>query len=151
MARMHSGARGKAGSKRPPSKAVPEWVEVSAKDVEELVVNLTNQGKSSAEIGMILRDTHGIPRVKNITGKSITDIQKENELLPEIPEDLLNLIKKSVELKKHLSENKKDYKAQRGDQLTISKIRRLVKYYTTNGRLPKSWRFSEETAALLVK
>jgi small subunit ribosomal protein S15 len=138
-------------SKKPASKKAPSWVELKPQGAIEAIINLANAGHSQSEIGSMMRDQYGVPDVKALTGKGIQEILQENKLLPEIPEDLLNLIKKSVALKTHLERNKKDFTAKRGYQLTVSKIRRLVKYYKGKGRLPKQWRFSDETAALLVK
>ena len=151
MARMHSGDKGKSKSSRPPARKAPDWVELKPKGVEEAVVNLANAGHSQSEIGSMLRDQYGVPDIKTVAGKGVEQILKENKLLPDIPEDLMNLIRKSVTLRKHMEPNRKDFTAKRGLQLTVSKIRRLVKYYKAEKRLPKTWRYSEETAALLVK
>ena len=151
MARMHSGDKGKSGSKRPASKEKPSWVELKPKEVEEAIVNLANAGHSQSEIGSMLRDQYGVPSVKAVTGKTIGAILEENKLLADIPEDLMNLIRKSVMLQKHSAKNKKDFTAKHGFQLTVSKIRRLVNYNKKKGKLPSTWRYSEETAALLVK
>jgi small subunit ribosomal protein S15 len=151
LSRMHSGKKGKSGSSAPPSKQSPGWVEYKPKEIEEAIVSLSNAGHSASEIGMILRDQYGVPNVKELTGKKIEGILEKHELLPDVPQDLLNLIKKSVALQKHSSENKKDFTAKRGYQLTVSKIRRLVKYYHKKGKLPKEWRYTAEKAALLVK
>ncbi len=151
MARMHSGSKGKSRSSKPPAKKAPSWVELKPKEIEEAVINLANAGHSQSEIGGMLRDQYGVPDIKAVTGKKIEQILEEHKLLPEIPEDLMNLIRKSVMLKTHMETNKKDYTAKRGYQLTVSKIRRLAKYNKGKKRLPKTWRYSEDTAALLVK
>ncbi len=151
MARMHSRKKGKSGSKKPASKENPKWVEFSAEEITEAIVNLANSGHSPSEIGLVLRDQYGVPDIKAATGKSVQQILREKELLDEIPEDLMNLVKRSVHLREHMAENTKDYSAKRGYQLTVSKIRRLVKYYKTRKRLPADWRYSEETAELLAK
>ncbi|MCX6804269.1 MAG: 30S ribosomal protein S15, partial [Candidatus Diapherotrites archaeon] len=75
----------------------------------------------------------------------------ENKLLGEMPEDLLNLIRRSVTLYNHMHKNSKDYTAKHGYELTVSKIRRLVKYYARKDRIPEGWTYSSEQAALLVK
>jgi len=151
MGRMHSGARGKSGSKAPVSKKSPNWVDYDEKEAEALVVELANSGLTASEIGMTLRDQYGIPSIKNLTGKKIEQILSKHKLLTDIPRDLLNLIKRSVVLQKHIAENNKDQSAKRGYILTVSKIRRLTDYYTRRGKLDKNWRYSEEKAALLVK
>lgn len=100
---------------------------------------------------MLLRDQHNVPKTKIVIDKTISQVLKERDLEPEIPEDLMALIRRVVSLDLHLQKNKKDYSAKRGYQLTVSKIRRLVEYYHNTNRLPKKWRYSIETARLLVK
>jgi len=99
MARLHTHAKGKSGSKKPISKTLPGWLDYSSKEVEAIVVKLAKQGKSSAEIGLTLRDTYGIPDIKMATKKKITQIMKENELAPKEPEDLANLRKRAKQLR----------------------------------------------------
>ena len=151
MARMHSGSKGKSGSSPPITKDSPTWVEYKPKEVEELLVNFANSGMTPSEIGMTLRDQYGIPSVKKLTGMTIEKILAKHNLQSDIPRDLLNLIGKSVKLQKHMSENKKDMTSKRGYILTVSKIRRLSKYYIRKGKLDKTWRYTPEKAALLVK
>lgn len=144
MARMHSRARGKSGSKRPANRTVPAWVKYKEKEVELLIVKYAKEGKKASQIGMFLRDEYGIPDVKALIGKSVSAVLKEKKLLAEIPEDLLALMRKSVLLKKHLEDNHKDVSAKRGLQLTDSKIRRLIKYYKASKRLPSDWSYNED-------
>ena len=151
MARMHSRKKGKSGSKHPPRMSPPPWVEYKKEEVEALVVKLGKEGVSSSLIGLILRDQYGIPDVKLITGKKITEILEDNGMKPKYPEDLLNLIRKAVRIRKHLEENKKDYHSKRGLELTESKIKRLVKYYRRTKKLPEDWRYDPEKAALIVR
>lgn len=132
-------------------KQRPEWVEYKPEELGEAIINMANAGHTAAEIGMMLRDQYGVPSFKKLSGKTIEDLLAEHNLLPEVPRDLLNLIRKSVNLQKHMAENRKDFTAKRGYQLTVSKIRRLVGYYHKKGKLPSGWRYTPETAALLVK
>ena len=142
---------GKHGSKKPPVKRVPKWVKYKKAEVEELVVKLAKEGYTSARIGIILRDQYGIPDVKTITGKSISRIMKEHKVYPEIPEDLLSLLKKAVRLREHLEKHKKDKHSKRGLELLEYKIRKLGKYYVRKGILPKDWKYSPEEAKLIVQ
>ncbi len=151
MARMHARKRGKSGSDRPVVKENPEWVEADTNKVTELVVKLAKQGKSSSEIGTELRDQYGIPDQKLITGKSITDIMKEKDVYPDLPEDLLDLMEKAVNLHEHMERNNKDASNKRGLQLVESKIRRLAKYYIREGVLPEGWKYSRERAEMLTQ
>ncbi len=150
MARMHSRKKGKSSSKKPLQKKKYPWLRYDAKEIEELIVKLAKENNPPSKIGLILRDSYGIPCVKDIIGKSITKVLQENNLLPEIPEDLQALIVKEVKILKHLEKNKKDTTAKRGLQLTESKIHRLVKYYKRTGRLPQDWKYDINIAKLLV-
>lgn len=149
MAKMHSRKKGKAGSKRPPVPA--KWVEYKDKEVESLVIKLYKSGLKTADIGRILRDQYGIPSVKSITNKTISEILEENNLLPKIPEDLFNLLVKAVRLRDHLAKNKKDYTSKHGLELLESKIRRLIKYYVREKRLPEGFTYEPEKAKLLIE
>lgn len=151
MARMHSRARGKSGSTHPIKKTTPGWVQYKAKEVELLVVKYAKEGKKPSQIGMFLRDEYGIPDVKILTTKSISQILEEKKLSLEIPEDLLALIRKSVLLRKHMEDNKKDVSAKRGLQLTDSKIRRLAKYYKASKKLPATWKYDPEKVKILAQ
>jgi len=151
MARMHSRAKGKSRSTKPSRRFVPGWLKYKPREVELLVVKYAKEGKNSSQIGLYLRDEYGIPDVKLVTKKSITQILKEKKLLKEIPEDLMALIRKAVLIRKHLADNKKDMPAKRGLQLTESKIKRLTKYYKKKGRLPLTWRYDPERIKLVVE
>ncbi len=127
------------------------WVEYSTEEIEEIILKLRKEGKSASVIGVILRDQYGIPDVKSVTGMKITHILDKHGQTEEYPEDLMNLIRKAVNIRDHLSENPKDLHTKRGLQLVESRIRRLVKYYTKEGVLPEGWRYEPKQAALLVK
>ncbi|MFA5125730.1 MAG: 30S ribosomal protein S15 [archaeon] len=124
---------------------------LSRAELEEQVVSLANAGHSPSKIGLILRDEHEIKNFSEETGKTIQQVLRENELMGKIPEDLLNLIRRSVVLSNHLEKNHKDYSAKHGYELTVSKIRRLTKYYSKKNRIPEGWHYTPEEAALLVK
>lgn len=148
---MHTRKRGRAGSKKPSTKTAPKWVRYKKDEIEKLVLKLTNEGNSSAKIGLILRDQFGIPSVKLITGKNISQIMKENKVYPKYPEDLFNLLKQAINLRKHLEKNKRDYTSKRGLELIESKIRRVGKYYVKIGALPEDWQYDPEQAKLLIQ
>ena len=151
MARMHSRKRGKSGSKKPIKPSVPTWIRYKEKEIELLIVKLSKEGHSPSEIGIILRDTYGIPDEKRVTGKKITKILKERNLQTKLPEDLTALIKKAIKIIKHKEENKKDQTAKRGLQLTESKIKRLTKYYKKTGRLSSEWKYDPKKVRLLME
>ena len=144
MARMYSGKRGKAGSKKPETNTPKPWLTYTGAEVEQLVIKFAKLGKSSAVIGLMLRDSYGIPSVKALTKKSVYKIIKEHKLAHEIPEVLLSLIKKEIQLSKHLDKNKHDMPSRRGLLLTQSRIRRMTKYYIRTKVLPNKWNYSKE-------
>ncbi|MFH1770360.1 MAG: 30S ribosomal protein S15 [archaeon] len=151
MARMHSRKRGKAGSTKPAKKEIPSWVKYKSKEVELLVVKYAKEGLTPSRIGIRLRDTYGIPDVKMIVKKSISEILGDRKLLHELPEDLLALIKRSIQIRKHLVENIHDYPAKRGLQLTDAKINRLIKYYKRSGRIAVTWKFDPKRASFYLE
>jgi hypothetical protein len=58
-------------------------------------------------LGVILRDSHGVAQVRWVTGNKIVRILKSKGIAPEIPEDLYHLIKKAVNIRKHLERSRK--------------------------------------------
>jgi len=151
MARMHSRKKGKSGSKKPLNDKAPNWERYEKKEVELLIVKLAKEGKTSAQIGTILRDSYGIPNAKQITKNSITKTLAENKVSTKLPEDMIALIKREIIILNHLEENKHDQPSKRGAQLTESKIKRLAKYYKKHNRIPQTWRFSRENIKLLLE
>jgi len=123
----------------------------SASEVEEFVAKLAKEGHSTSEIGILLRDQHGVPSVKQVTGKSIAQILSAQGVETGLPEDLVNLIKKAVMLHKHIEKNKDDQPSRRSLGVVEARIQKLAKYYVKNGKLPKDWRYESERAALLVR
>ena len=150
MAKMHSKKKGKSRSKRPLRTSPPTWSEYSREEVTDLVLRYRKEEYTPSIIGIMLRDRHGIPSVKLATGKKITQILQEQDEASDLPEDLTNLMRQAVNLRKHLEENPKDKHSRRGLQLCESKIRRLVKYYRGK-KLPEKWRYEPDRAELLVR
>jgi len=151
LARIYSGRKGRHGSKKPPVKIFPRWVKLKKGQVEDLVEELAKQRLSSGQIGTILRDQYGIPDVKTITGKTISKIMRQKKLYPELPEDMLKLLTKAVNIRVHLERNKADKHSLHGLENLESKIRRLGKYYSRKGILPADWKYSPEKAKLIVQ
>ena len=131
--------------------ARPEWIAYTNEEIEEFIVKFKREGKSASQIGVILRDQYGIPSVKEVTGEKITQILKRNGQAEDYPEDLMNLIRRAVNIRDHLEENPKDLHGKRGLTIIESRIRRLGRYYAANGQLPEGWRYDPTKAALLVK
>lgn len=151
MARRFSRRKGQAGSTKPSKLTKPNWVRYSKEEVEMLVLKLAKEGYTPSQIGLHLRDSYGIPNVKIITKKQINQILKEKKFAAKIPEDLASLMKRVIQLQKHLEKNHKDEVAFRGLTLTESKINSLVKYYKKHNVLPKEWKYDRANVALLLR
>jgi small subunit ribosomal protein S15 len=147
---MHSRKKGKSGSTRPARLEKPVWVELSAEEVENEVVKLARKGYSKSRIGVLLRDSYGIPLVRVVTGKTISQILEENDIKTPIPEDLTDLIKKALNLRKHMETNHKDLESRKGLQRTESKIFRLIKYYKKKNVLAKDFKYDVEKIRTII-
>ncbi|MBN1389846.1 MAG: 30S ribosomal protein S15 [Candidatus Thermoplasmatota archaeon] len=150
MARMHARRRGRSSSTKPFRTKKPEWLEVDRKEILDLILELYRKGLSTSQIGIELRDVHGIPDVKTALGTSMYDIIKEGGEKMDYPEDIMNLMRKAVRMHRHMSVNHKDVHNLRSLQLTEAKIRRLGRYYSKMGVLPDRWSYRLEKAKLIV-
>jgi len=140
--------KGRSHPIRPVGKRAPGWCKYQPDEVVALVVKLAREGNPPSKIGVILRDQYGIPLVKLITGKSVTEILKENGLAPKMPEDLENLLRRAARITAHLQKNRKDKHNKRALQLTESKIHRLSEYYKKRGVLPPNWKYKAAIASI---
>ncbi|KAK6582300.1 hypothetical protein PZA11_004708 [Diplocarpon coronariae] len=157
MGRLHSNGKGISASAIPYSRTPPSWLKTSPEQVVDQICKLAKKGATPSQIGVVLRDSHGIAQVKVVTGNKILRILKSNgtvstSLAPEIPEDLYMLIKKrqAVAVRKHLERNRKDKDSKFRLILIESRIHRLSRYYKTVGVLPPTWRYESATASTLV-
>ena len=148
---MHSRRKGKSGSKKVVRNNPPKWQALKGEELIKKIIELKKAGKSKSEIGFILRDSYGVPSIRVATGKKLGKILEEHGFKEKYPEDFVNLIKKAVNLRKHLAKNKKDLHNKRALQLIESKIRRLAKYYIRKGLLDKNWKYDPKEAEVLIK
>ena len=151
MARIYSRKKGQAGSTRPVERKVPSWQSYKANEVEALIVKLGKEGKTPSQIGMILRDSYGVPDVKASLKKQILQVLKEKGVTQKLPEDLTALLRQVVALQKHILANKQDMTAGRGLIIAESKIGRIVKYYKSSKVLPGTWKYDRDNVQLLLK
>ena len=148
MGRMHTHRHGKSHSIRPTIPRVPSWITLTPAEIETLVVKYSKDGLTPSQIGIKLRDQHSSPLIKPITKKGINQILEENDLKPEMPEDLENIVNKAVGLQKHLKENKGDNRNVRSLELIEAKVHRLSVYYKRIERIPKIWKYKSVVAQL---
>jgi small subunit ribosomal protein S15 len=140
---MYARKRGKSKSRKPAEKV--DWVDYDKDEIVKIIEKLANEGKTSSQIGIILRDQYGIPDVRQFKLKISEFIKSE------VPEDLYALLKKAVNLHDHMNKNHKDTKNKHNLELVESKVRRLGKYYVRKGKLPEDWKYTIESAKLLVE
>jgi small subunit ribosomal protein S13e len=150
MGRMHAPGKGISKSALPYKRTPASWCKLSPLDVEDQVCKLAKKGLTPSQIGVILRDSHGIAQVHGITGQKIVRILKAHGLAPEIPEDLYMLIKKAVQVRKHLERNRQDKDSKFRLILIESRIHRLARYYRTTRKLPANWKYESATASTMV-
>ena len=68
MGRLHSNGKGISASALPYSRACPSWLKTTPEAVAEQITKLARKGASPSQIGVVLRDSHGIAQVKVVTG-----------------------------------------------------------------------------------
>merc|ERR1711923_660713 len=150
MVRMHAPGKGISQSALPYRRSVPQWMKLTSDDVKDQIFKLAKKGLTPSQIGVILRDSHGVAQVRFITGNKILRILKSKGLAPDLPEDMYFLIKKAVTIRKHLERNRKDRDAKFRLILVESRIHRLARYYKLTGVLPPTWKYESSTASTLV-
>ncbi|MGC8652303.1 MAG: 30S ribosomal protein S15 [Candidatus Micrarchaeia archaeon] len=150
MARIHSKKKGKSKSRKPPlgNATAPD---VDKAKIEEIIVGYAKQGMSPALIGAKLKREHNVLYIKHAMGERLGKILEDKGLASQLPPDMLDLMKKAVNMRTHLAANKGDtYNATRLHRIE-SKIWRLTRYYIRKKRLPQGWRYDPTTAELLIK
>jgi small subunit ribosomal protein S15 len=140
--------KGKSHSTRPVSRRPPSWCKYEPEEVEAFIIKLAKEGHSPSSIGTVLRDQYAIPLAKPITGKSISDTLRSADLLPSMPEDLNNLVKKAQRMAIHMDRNKKDTHNKRNMVMIEAKVHKLSRYYKRKGVLQKNWKYKAKVASL---
>lgn len=139
-----------SSSALPYRRSAPSWVKATPADVTDQIKKLARKGLTPSQIGVLLRDQHGVPQVRSITGSKVLRILKANGLAPDVPEDLYHMIKKAVSMRKHLERNRKDRDGKFRLILIESRIHRLARYYKASKRLPPTFKYESATASALV-
>ncbi len=143
MARMHTRKKGKSGSRNTYYGVGHDWIQQTPEELEEIVVNLRKEGLTASEIGIKLRDSYGVPKIRYVNHKKIGQILEEKKMAPDVPEDLMALINKYKRVTKHMELNRNDLNNGRKKNLIMSKMLRLVRYYKENGYLAKEWELNK--------
>merc|ERR1711893_163358 len=134
MGRMHAPGKGISQSALPYRRSVPQWMKLSSADVKEQIFKLAKKGLTPSQIGVILRDSHGVAQVRFVTGNKILRILKA----------------KGVAIRKHLERNRKDKDSKYRLILVESRIHRLARYYKRKRVLAPNWKYESSTASALV-
>ena len=71
MGRMHSKGKGISASALPYSRTAPAWFKSTPEQVAEQIIRLAKKGATPSQIGVVLRDSHGVAQVKIATGSKI--------------------------------------------------------------------------------
>ena len=100
----------------------PEWVKMKPTEVEALVIELAKKGETPEKIGLILRDTHGVPRVK-LVGKRIMTIIRDAKIKTETQKSRME--GKIKVLEAHIAKNKHDQSARRSLGKGVWTVRKL--------------------------
>lgn len=70
-------SKGISKSALPYRRTPPSWLKTSPSEVIDQVSKLAKKGLTPSQIGVILRDSHGIAQVSHVTGSKILRILKK--------------------------------------------------------------------------
>jgi small subunit ribosomal protein S13e len=76
MGRLHSNGKGISASAIPYSRTPPTWLKTTPEQVVDQICKLAKKGATPSQIGVVLRDSHGIAQVKVVTGMFILECAK---------------------------------------------------------------------------
>jgi hypothetical protein len=68
MGRLHSKGKGIASSAVPYSRTPPAWLKTTPDQVVDQICKLAKKGATPSQIGVNLRDSHGVAQVRVVTG-----------------------------------------------------------------------------------
>ncbi|KAI4733309.1 hypothetical protein E4T50_16133, partial [Aureobasidium sp. EXF-12298] len=84
MGRLHSKGKGIASSAIPYSRAPPAWLKTTPEQVVDQICKLARKGATPSQIGVVLRDSHGVAQVKVVTDSENPQVQRYG--LPRVKE-----------------------------------------------------------------
>lgn len=93
MGRMHSNGKGISASAIPYSRTAPAWFKQSPDSVVDQICKLAKKGASPSQIGVVLRDSHGVAQVKVVTGTLRRKALKEFGLTKMAGNKILRILK----------------------------------------------------------
>ncbi|CAL6008509.1 Ribosomal_protein S13 [Hexamita inflata] len=150
MARVYSKGHGKSGSALPYVRRPASWQKKTTEDIVSIITGLAKKGMMPSKIGSVLRDQFAIGLINHYTGTRVTRILRAAGVAPEIPEDLYFLIKRAVQMRKHLERNPRDISTKYHLILVESRIYRISRYYKSTKKVPATFRYQAKNAAALL-
>jgi hypothetical protein len=69
-------SKGISRSAKPYRRSAPSWLKIGAPQVIDNITKLAKKGLTPSQIGVTLRDSHGIAQVKTVTGNKILRLLK---------------------------------------------------------------------------
>ncbi len=105
----------------------PVWLKYTEKEVKDIILNIIKKHPemTSEKIGLVLRDTYGIPTAK-IYKIKVSQVLKEAKAYKN--PDLENIGKKVTKLEKHMEKNKKDQRTKRALTIAKSRLKKIKEY-----------------------
>lgn len=67
-----------SASALPFKRTPPAWMKLTTADVTDLIMKLARKGLTPSQIGVILRDQHGVAQTRFVTGSKILRILRKN-------------------------------------------------------------------------
>ena len=83
---MHSHGKGISSSAIPYSRTPPAWLKTTPEQVVEQICKLAKKGQTPSQIGVLLRDSHGISQVKVVTGLFEVNLKDRNHCIDDTQE-----------------------------------------------------------------
>jgi len=75
-AAVHNNSKGISRSAKPYRRSAPSWLKANKNGVVDQITKMAKKGMTPSQIGVMLRDSHGIAQVKAVTGSKILRILK---------------------------------------------------------------------------
>jgi small subunit ribosomal protein S13e len=89
MGRLHSNGKGISASAIPYSRTPPAWLKTTPEQVVDQICKLAKKGATPSQIGVVLRDSHGIAQVRVVTGMFMLWVRKIPYLVRNHADELL--------------------------------------------------------------
>lgn len=74
MGRLHSNGKGISASTLPYSRTPPAWLKTTPDQIVDQICKLAKKGATPSQIGVVLRDSHGVAQVKIVTGMYLLSV-----------------------------------------------------------------------------